>query len=187
MDSSTREFAPPVSQEWLKEQRRLSALRTGSRTSPSFDRYLNPASFVEMTEAEGRQFIDLLLSNVQKVRSNLAEARTGYTMDTSEWESLYGSLDEDEHLQEYAPRLFGEHAVVEQLVDLALSKSFQPIDVFNIMLVLCDDHVLKVHLQDFGALRRRLPDLCGWVDDPQVSGTHVHAQTLSSDNPHSYS
>lgn len=152
-----------VDQEWLAAERRQSALRLGSHTRPSFDRYLHPASFVPMTEGEGKDFVTRLLANVQKVRSNLAEARTAYTMDTGEWERKFGPFDEDAMLQQYAPRLFGPESVVGQLVDLALKDSIQPIDLFNIMLVLCDDHVLKIHLQDFGVFRRPLPDLGGWV------------------------
>lgn len=147
----------------LSEQRRQSALRLGAQSGPSFARYLHPASFVPMTEAEGKVFVDRLLANVQKVRSNLCEARTGYTMDTGEWERRFGSFDDDEMLQQYAPRLFGPDSVVPELVELALKDTITPIDVFNVMLVLCDDHVLKVHLQDFGAFRRRLPDLAGWL------------------------
>jgi hypothetical protein len=161
--SSLREPAPLVDPQWLAEQRRESALRTGSRTLPSFDRYLNPAFFVPMTEDEGKKFVTLLLANVQKVRSNLAEARTGYQMDTGEWERRFGSFEDDEMLRQYAPRLFGPESVVEQLVELALADSIEPIDVFNIVLVLCDDHVLKVHLQNWGSWYRPLPDLCGWV------------------------
>lgn len=135
----------------------------GARTLPSFERYLNPASFSPMTEAEGKAFVDRLLTSVQKVRSNLSEARTGYTMDTGEWERRFGSFDEDEMLQQYAPRLFGPDSIVSELVELALKDTIAPIDVFNVMLILCDDHVLKVHLQDFGVFYRPLPDLSGWL------------------------
>jgi hypothetical protein len=161
--SSAPTHTPLVEPERLAVEKGLSTLRRGSRSLPSFDRYFNSVSFVPMTEDEGKAFVTLLLTNVQKVRSNLAEARTGYMMDTGEWERKYGSFDEDEMLQEYVPRLFGPNAVVGQLVELALADHIEPVDVFNIMLVLCDDHVLKVHLQDFGVLRRRLPDMCGWA------------------------
>jgi hypothetical protein len=139
-----------------------SKLANGARTVPTFDRYSRPEAFQTMTRAEGKELLDRIYREVQKVRSNLVEARTNGIDD---WEKRFGSYDDDETLRNLAPRLFGPRSIMAQLTDIYLDPAFTPLDLYNVLVMIFDDQTLKTHLMMFSGLKRQLPSLSGWADE----------------------
>lgn len=148
----------------LELMRLDSKLRAGSRTLPTFDRYSDPGSFRKMTRAEGKQLLDTIYREVQKVRSNLIEART---CGVENWEKRFGSYDDDSVLRNLAPRLFGPHSIVPHLTEIYLDPAFTPLDLYNALVMAFDDQTLKTHLLMFSSLKRQLPSLSGWADEAE--------------------